>query len=285
VLKNSSVKVPGPGRSRDLLGLGVFCFEERKVHKQKKEVQRNVEHLVCSAGWPQENQKKRRRCMRRTRCMKRCFLIIILLALSVGFASIDAKASMTIATFDDLSTGSSEPLFKVDFTQTKLTGGWADTNTGLTLQIPYSGNTFTNAWFKMTVVEINAFGDTRGGEINFYKDGDSTSPLLAIKFESGFVSRYGFGADEIFVADNVTITGSEITGTLSEEQFAFSFANLAKLPGHSSWDDGFTATAAFTSSAVVVSPEIPEPATIGLLGLGTLSLVRGKRCVEFVPMS
>jgi hypothetical protein len=205
--------------------------------------------------------------------MKRRFLIIILLAFfAVGVISVNAKASMTIATFDDPSTGSSDPLFEVDFTSKKLDGNWPDTKTGLLLEIPYSGHTFTNAWFEMTEVEItDAFGDTGGGEINFYEDGDSTDPLIIINFESGYVSLYNFGADEIFVAGNVTITGSEITGELSEEQFAFSFANREKLPGHSSWDDGFTATASFTSSAV------PEPATLCLLGLGALSLLRSSR--------
>jgi hypothetical protein len=209
--------------------------------------------------------------------MKKRFLIIILLALSVEFISVSAKASMTIATFADPSIGS-RPLFRVDFrlAQMKLTGGWADTKTGLTLEIPYSGHTFANAWFEMTdVVILNTSGDTGGGEINFYADGSTTS-LLAINFESGFVSRYSFGADEFF-AENVTITGSEITDTLSEEQFAFSFANKKKLSSANP-NDGFTATAAFTSSAVIlVPPPIPEPATICLLGLGALSVVRRKK--------
>jgi hypothetical protein len=211
--------------------------------------------------------------------MKRRSLIIIMLAfLAVGFISVNAKASRTIATFDDPSAGSSDPLFTADFTLMKLTGGWADTKTGLTLDIPYSGHSFPNAWFAMTgtsspeVGITDTFGDTGGGVINFYADGTTTKPLLTISFGSGFVSRYGFGADGIFLAGNVTITGSEITGTLSEEQFAFSFANLAKLPGHTSWNDGFTTTAAFTSSA-----EIPEPATLCLLGLGALNLIRRKK--------
>jgi hypothetical protein len=215
---------------------------------------------------------------REEKSMKKRSLIIILLALSVvGFTSIDAKATFTVATFDDPSLGSSNPLFEVNFIGMTLNGGWANGKTGLTLEmgIPYGSHTFANAWFEMTEVKITnalALGDTGNGEINFY-DGISTNPLLTISFESGYVDSFNFGADEIFVANNVTITGSEITGTLSEEQFAFSFANLAKLPGHSSWDDGFTATAAFNSSAV------PEPATVALLGLGALSIVSRKKRV------
>jgi hypothetical protein len=206
--------------------------------------------------------------------MKRRSLIIILLALSVGVISVvDAKAATTIATFADPSNDSTNPLFTVDFTQSKLTGGWADAKTGLTLQIPYSGHNFTDAWFSITDVAItNTSGDTGGGTIDFYADNHSTNPLLIINFGSGHVDYYNFGADDLFVAGNVTITGSEITGTLSEEEFSFSFSNLAKLSGHTEWGDGFTATAAFTSSAV------PEPATLCLLGLGALNLFRRKRC-------
>jgi hypothetical protein len=212
--------------------------------------------------------------------LKKTFILsllpAILVALSCGLAQ---ATTFTVATFGDPSLISTNPLFTVDFglTQMKLTGGWSDDKTGLTLEIPYSGNTFEDAWFEMDEVEITyaymTFGETGPGEINFYEDGDSGNPLVTFDFESGSVSRYGFGADEIFVANNVTITGSEITGTLSEEMFSFSFANLARLPGSANWNDGFTATAAFTSSAVPV----PEPATIGLLGLGALSLLRRKR--------
>jgi hypothetical protein len=167
----------------------------------------------------------------------------------------------------------------------KLTGGWDFGKTGLTLEIPYISQTFTDTWFEMTgevtpeVVILNASGDTGGGEINFYAYGTTTNPLLTISFESGHVSRYGFGADEIdeiFAATNVTITGIGITpGTLSEEEFSFGFANKKKLSANP--NDGFTATAAFTSSAVPVQFPTPEPATIAMLGLGALSLVSRKK--------
>jgi len=207
---------------------------------------------------------------------------------SVGFISVDTDASMTIATFADPSEDSSNPLFDVNFTSMKLNGGWDDNKTGLILEIPYSdytvenNNAFIDVWFNMTEVTITSkfltplgtFGQTGFGKIDFYEDNSSTDPLVVISFDSGSVSPYGFGANEmLFTASNVTITGSKITDTLSQEQFSFSFANLAKLSGSTDWNDGFTATAAFTSSAV------PEPATIGLLSLGALSLFRKKKRV------
>jgi len=186
----------------------------------------------------------------------------------VGFISIDAKATFIVATFSDPSGNNVNPLFEVNFTEMTINGGWTDTQIGLALEIPYSGNTFADAWFEMTeVIILNASGDTSGGVINFYADGTSINPLLVVTFENGYVDSFNLAADEFF-AQNVTITGSEIIGTLSEEEFSFSFANKVILPGP---NEGFTATAAFTSSA------IPEPATITMLGFGVLSLVRRKK--------
>jgi hypothetical protein len=220
------------------------------------------------------------------RNMKKHLLIIILVTvLSVGFISASALASVTVATFADPSRNSGNPLFAVDFTNMNITGGWADTKTGLILEIPCSGftiansNAFQDAWFDMspvTITTVNGMsGVTGGGAINFYADGTSANPLVTVSFLNGEVSRYGLGADEIFTANVVTISGSEIIGVLSEEQFSFSFANLGKLPGHTLWTDGFTSTAAFTSSAVI-TPVVPEPATICILGFGALSLIRRK---------
>ncbi|MHB0946250.1 MAG: SUMF1/EgtB/PvdO family nonheme iron enzyme, partial [Sedimentisphaerales bacterium] len=170
-----------------------------------------------------------------------------------GTGCIDCGHVITIATFADPSWDSNNPLFTVAFIHNSLTGGWSDDKVGLTLQIPYNGNTFSDAWFDMTPVSIDSLGNTGSGTIRFFEDGalPTSTPLVQIDFPSGFVSRFGFGADELFVASSVTITGSQITDMLSEEQYAFSFQNKKILPGSTNLNDGFTATAAFTSSAMV----------------------------------
>jgi len=184
------------------------------------------------------------------------------------------EATLTIATFDDPAADSTTPLFTVDLNNDLITGGWTDLQTGLDLDVVYSGNPFPDAFFTMTSVSYTgdiAGGSTGGGTIKFFADGQSTgtTPLIRIDFNSAAISPIGFGGLELFALNDVTISGSEIGGgTLTNEAFSFSFANQVMLPG----DDGYTATAAFTSSAV------PEPATLALLGIGALAtLIRRRR--------
>ena len=223
---------------------------------------------------------------------RRSLIIVLLMFLAVGFVTVNTEASVTIATFADPFTGSSSPLFKVDFIQGKFTGLWGDGKTGLTLRTPV--DTFENVWFEMddmTITDMSTIPGPGGGKfgfvsgaINFYEDNDeSGDPLVTIVFNNAFLSRYGFnGSDETpdgeIIAGNVAITGSAIPDALSEEQFSFGFSNLAKLslPGYTGFNSGFTATAAFASSAVEIPTPVPEPATICILGLGSLCLVRRK---------
>lgn len=176
-----------------------------------------------------------------------------------------AQADFTVATFANPSTGSWAPLFNVDWAADTVTGGWADGLGGLSLEFTYSAVTLNDVWFEMAPVAITSepiageYGYTGGGVINFYAAGTVVNPVLTITFESGVVNKFVFGSD------NATFTGSEITIPLDEEQFSFAFA--AKRPTNG----GFSATAAFDASA------IPEPATLSILGLGSLVLVRRKR--------
>jgi len=198
---------------------------------------------------------------------------LVLCTMLVCTASAGA-VTMTIATFDDPAVNSTMPLFTIDLTTHFITGGWSDLQTGLDLNVVYSGRIFYDAFFVMTPVTYTGGltgGSTGRGAIKFFEDNQSTStpPLIQIDFDSANLSPTGFGALELFALNDVTISGSEIgAATLTDEAFSFSFANQVMLPG----DDGYTATAAFTSSAV------PEPATIMLFGIGGLmTLIRKRR--------
>ena len=179
------------------------------------------------------------------------------------------EATLTIATFDDPAVDSTTPLFTVEF-YNRITGGWPDSKTGLDLDVIYTGNTYYDAFFTMTPVSYTGGlmgGSTGGGTVKFFADNTSTTPLIQIDFNSATLSPTSFGGVELF-GNDVTISGSEIGGaTLTNEAFSFSFANQILLPD----EVGFTATSAFTSSAV------PEPATLTLLGFGSLSLILRRR--------
>jgi hypothetical protein len=197
------------------------------------------------------------------------------MAIAFAVTSSARATSVTIATFADPSTNSTEWLFKIDKVNNTLQGGWDDSRTNLTLQVRFSGNTFDDAFFTMTDVTITGVTDpekgrkTGSGIIKFFQDNadpQSVTPLVQIAFDQAWVTFYAMGAADRFTADGVTITGSEIAPTLSDESFAFSFANQEPLDG--SFDNGYTASASFTSSAV------PEPATAILLAFGSLALSR-----------
>lgn len=188
--------------------------------------------------------------------------------------------SFTVATFADPSLSASNPLFSVVWPGTSagtVNGGWVDGKGGLTLEIPFAGLTFDNAWFEMDELAITGtasifgqkFGQTGEGQIRFYEEGSSDDPLLVLDFDTALVSLFGMGASETDFFASVTITGSVIPSPLSDEAFSFSFANIAPLNGNVN-TKGFTATSAFTSSA------IPEPASLALLALGALMLRKRK---------
>lgn len=203
---------------------------------------------------------------------------LVLCIMFVFTTLVEATLTMTIATFDDPAEDSTTELFTVDLTTDLITGGWDET--GLSLDIPYSGQTLPDVIFTMTEVQITSETaplkgtKTDGGVIMFFDPSDMVNPLIQIDFDSAWLTFYGYGGSDLLSGDNVTISGSEIGGaTLTDEAFSFSFANQEALYGD--WSNGYTATAAFTSSA------IPEPATIFLLGIGAalMTLTRKKRLV------
>lgn len=202
------------------------------------------------------------------------FGFLVLCTMLIYTTSVEAVTTMTIATFDDPALSSTTHLFEVNLTNNLITGGWDDSQTNLDLDVVYSGNTFYDAFFVIIPVSYTgniAGGITGSGTIKFFADNQSTSttPLIQIDFDSANISLNSFGALELFSTNVVTIHGTEIGVPLTDEAFSFSFANQVALP----IDHGYTATAAFTSSAV------PEPATVFLLGIGGLITVSRRRPV------
>jgi hypothetical protein len=209
--------------------------------------------------------------------MKRRRLVILAVVLSavlILFAGNIQAASVTVATFSDPSGNANNPLFTVDWTNSIINGGWADSQSNLNLQIPLTNSSIPDAWFDMDQLAITGtmvfggvkYGTTGAGQIRFYASGSTTNPVMQIDFLTGNVGRQFLAADE-FYANNVNITGSAIPYALSLEQFSFSFANVTNLPDR----EGFTSTASFTSSAV------PEPATMFLLVLGSIALLAKRK--------
>jgi hypothetical protein len=99
------------------------------------------------------------------------------------------------------------------------------------------------------------------GAIQFYDS--ANNPIWRIDFDSALLNgSLSFGASD-FIGQNVTFSGSIIPTPLTDEAFAFSFANPIATP------NGFTVTAAFTSSAV------PEPASLALIALSIVGTLLG----------
>lgn len=183
---------------------------------------------------------------------------------ALAFAGVAAVNADTIATFADPSPNGSQPLFTFSSgggTGT-LSGSW--TSTGLTLETPgLAAPDFANARFIMDPVSATGGPNvwTLGaGRIRFQDSGGTDQ--MFISFSGGtLTSPVGFGGSD-FVGLDVAFSGPIVTSPLTDEAFAFSFANPAGTL------EDYTATAAFTSSAV------PEPASIALLALGGMLALR-----------
>ena len=188
------------------------------------------------------------------------FLVIAVVASAVAGAS---ASTFTVATFADPAVDSNAPLFSLVGNQ--FQGGWSGANLNL-LTPGLPGPDVLNAKFTMPALTATLIGtgtwSLTGGVITF-TDALNT-PVFTIAFDAAsLVSNIGFGASDLALQN---VTFSDPNGTfLTNERFAFSFANEATTANGTTW------TASFTSSA------IPEPASIVLLMLtGLLCRRRGR---------
>jgi hypothetical protein len=197
--------------------------------------------------------------------------VILIMTTSVWAVS----PPVTVATFADPSDGSIA-LFEVNLETKIINGFWLSVYENLDLAIPIAGagTTYEDVRFVMPDVTITdetspMFGiKTEEGVISFYENDSAVDALVEITFDSAWITYTGFSASDFYADDNVTISGSQISGTLNGGSFSFAFANHKPIEGD--WDKGFTATAAFTSS-------VPEPVTMLLLGLGGLLAINKKK--------
>lgn len=206
--------------------------------------------------------------IRRTKYFLACSLCIVLLqsAMAIG-----ATVS-TIATFADPAAGPSTPLFTVDVSGGAVTGGW--NSTGLNLDVPGVG-TYMDAIFTMTPLSYTGTivnGTGSGGNVSFYEAGDvpgTDDPIVKIEFDSVQLSPGSMYATELLSLNDVVISGTVVPGGLTQESFSFAFANQQLLP---TGGQGFTATASFTSSAL-----IPEPTVLAYMVIAFSLGIRRRR--------
>lgn len=187
---------------------------------------------------------------------------------AIGAIALSACAQAdTIATFADPSPGGDQPVFTFSSTggTGQLSGGWS--TTGLLLETPgLAIADVPNAHFIMPAVNgtLNSGStwDLGAGSVTFADSADAV--LFTITFDSAVLtSPSQFGGSD-FASNNVSISGPAVTVPLTNEAFAFSFANPVGTL------ENYTVTSAFTSSADLV----PEPASLALLGLGAAALLR-----------
>lgn len=185
--------------------------------------------------------------------------LAIMLGCALALPAYAGNDTVTIAHFADPATSASTPLFIFDGVNRTLTGGW--TFNGLNLET-ISGN-FQNVRFSMPLSNVNTFGTVSPGRLDFFLPGGAANPLLRIDFDSAQLTPTIFGATEFLATNEVTFSGTLLPLPVKQESFSFALANQVSLGL-----GGFTASAAFTSSAV------PEPSAALVLVAGALGLAR-----------
>lgn len=196
-------------------------------------------------------------------------LLATVALISVAGLAASANAT-TVATFADPTSGPTPSIFQWNGTTNTLTGGWS--GLGLNLLTPGTlAPDYADATFSITPLvgvvagPVVAFGP---GQVNFF---DSlANPIFTINFTSAtMLIPQGFGSSA-FVGAGVTFSGPAlgVVQSISNEAFSFSFANIVPQA-----NNGFTSTAAFTSSADII---IPTPGAAAILAFAGL-LTAGRR--------
>lgn len=195
-----------------------------------------------------------------------------LAALAAASCLVAAPAAMGFATFNDPTAGLPAPVTPLfEITATTVSGEWSDPGMDLylgPLAAPYAGPLYEDVIFEFVATTYTPLASYTGqldaGSFSFYEReaGDTKgAEILRVEFDQALFNRWGLGADNIFQDSGVTFTvfGNDLD--LLEETFSFSFAH--QVPN----GPGFTASAAFTSSALV-----PEPVSLFLLCLGGIGM-------------
>ena len=204
---------------------------------------------------------------------------VALCAVFIGLAASSALATPvptnTVLTFEDPSPGGATPFFTINRQVNTIDAAWSDAQMNLNLQLWGAVTpSYFNAFFTMDQLTFNPVtGVTDVGRIRFFDNNatpiDQNALVIIDFYHALLVADQHVGSTE-FLGHNVTITGTAIPWPLTNESFSFAFANQTDIGGDPA--NGFTATATFTSSAV-----IPEPLTLGLFAVGSILALRGKR--------
>lgn len=192
---------------------------------------------------------------------------------AVAAVAASAHATLSFATFADPSASAMTPLFTFDKDLNQLEESW--TLTGLTLNQPLFSVTNTDVRFSMDPVQLTAgnvnFGLLGPGEFKFESfDGSNWVTVLRVAFASAVLTQFQFAAG---AGDGVEFfDGSGNPYSLwTDKSFAFSLTNRRDFV------DGGRDLRTYTASFGSTANPVPEPATLGILGVGALALARRRR--------
>lgn len=194
---------------------------------------------------------------------------------SGGVLSVTAVsfAAPSFATFADPSLSAATPLFTYDKDLKMLSGSWS--LPGLTLNQPVFCCSASDVRFTMDPVALIAgtvnLGTLGPGTFKFEKyDGTEWVQVLRVAFASATLTQFQFTAgagNGVEFFDGLDNPYSDWTN----KSFAFSLTNRRDFV------DGGRNLRTYTASFGSTAEPVPEPATLAVLGVGALALMRRRR--------